>query len=183
MQNWGLPTDTKRFFNVVVALGFTLLVVWLFVISQTGPQPQEVVTPQQQEKLDSLRKALGTEARPISQDESPDLFDNAITTFILLAGGLAVLWFWSRRQGGTTGNGGQLFKQVGQQDLGPGQSIKVIEMQDSYWILGVTNNGINLLDKMDKEEWDPDLVAATDNKPSFSNLLNQFRKGDENKAS
>jgi len=175
MKKWGMPTDTKRFFNVVVGLGFTLLVIWIFVISQTDDSgPNENLTAEQQVSLDSLRNALGRDPEVPPKRESDGLFDNAITTFILLGGGLLILWFWSRRQPGSTTR--TLFTEVGTQQLAPGQTLKVIEINNEYWVLGVTSDNINLLDKIPRDNWDlpPDDSGGTGRPQSFSDLMKKF---------
>ena len=176
-----MPTNTKRFFNVVVALGFTLLVIWIYVISQTDDSsPNENLSPEQQVSLDSLRNALGRTAKQPSQRESDGLLDNAIPTFLILGGGLLVLWFWSRRQPGS--NTKTLFTVKGEQQLAPGQTLKVIELNDEYWVLGVTSESINLLDKVPRDKWDlPEANSKAGGKPqNFSDLMKKITNRDDN---
>lgn len=175
MKKWGMPTNTKRFFNVVVGLGFTLLVIWIFVISQTDNSgPNKGLTAEQQVSLDSLRNALGRSPESVSKRDDEGLLDNAIITFILLGGGLLVLWIWSRRQ--PESNVRTLFTEVGEQQLAPGQTLKVIEINDEYWVLGVTSDNINLLEKMPRENWDlpPAHSTATGSPKSFSDLMKKY---------
>jgi len=174
MQKWGLPSNTKKFFNVIVALGFTLLVIWIFVISQTESSHNPQLTPQQQIKIDSLRKALGRTDTTQVETRDDSILDNATVVFILLGGALIAVWFWSRRQ--TGGSQDSLFTHIAQQDISTGQSIHVIEINNMYWFLGVTSNSVNLLEKMPKNDWDgPPL--DTSSKPSdlpFTSMVKKF---------
>jgi flagellar biogenesis protein FliO len=179
MQKWGLPTNTKRYFNLVVALGATLLVIWVFVMSQTqtsGPDYEEY-TPEQQARVDSLRQALGRDVSIQQNDPNQNMWDNMLWVIIILGGGLAVLWWWNR---GNTETKELTFTVVGQFDLGPGQSLKIVDMGDEFWVLGVTSNSVNLLEKWTAEQWEQRKPqgfpsGGSQGSASFDQMLNRFK--------
>jgi flagellar biogenesis protein FliO len=177
MQKWGLPTNTKRFFNLVVALGVTLLVIWVFVMSQTqgGNDDYQSYTPEQKARVDSIREALGREdiAR---NDPTENMWDNMFWVLIVLGGGLGALWWWNR---GNPDLSQAPFNVVSEFEVGPGQTIKVIDMGKEFWVLGVTNNGISLLEKWSEEEWDQrkpqQSQFTTGGQASFADMLQRFK--------
>lgn len=177
MQKWGLPTNTKRFFNLVVALGVTLLVIWVFVMSQTesGNPDYESYTPEQKARVDSIRKAIGRDQVTPQQDPTENMWDNMVLVLVLLGGGLGALWWWNR---GNPELSQTPFDVVSEFEVGPGQTIKVVDMGKEFWVLGVTNNGISLLEKWSEEEWErrkPESVNVGNSQISFSEMLNRFK--------
>jgi flagellar biogenesis protein FliO len=178
MQKWGLPTNTKRFFNLVVALGATLLVIWVFVMAQTqtsGPDTQQY-TPEQQARVDSLRKALGRDITTRQQDPTQNMWDNMLWVLLVLGGGLAALWWWNRSNDEPHE---VRFTIVGQFEVGPGQAIKIVDMGGEYWILGVTSNGITLLEKWTEQQWEQRKpkggLGPGQTSANFEQLFNRFK--------
>lgn len=194
MPRWQIPanTSTRRFINFVIALAFALLVVWVFVMSRTDMSGRsgdsEEVTVEQQQRLDSLRKALGKDVVPAEKSQQNDessWLGRVFPVLIFFAIVLAGLWWWSRK---SSESDSELFKEVAQQQIAPGQTIKIMEFNGKYWVLGVTGQNINLLQIMEKEEWSPDtanLSYSNNSSPkgqtgtSFAQLFNAFKqKGD-----
>jgi flagellar biogenesis protein FliO len=179
MQKGGLPTNTKRFFNLVVALGVTLLVIWVFVMSQTemGNSDYESYTPEQKARVDSIRQALGRDEVAQRPDPTDNMWGNMVIVLILLGGGLAALWWWNR---GNPEVSNASFNIVAEFEVGPGQTVKIVDMNGEYWVLGVAGNGITLLEKWTEEQWQqrkpqtPSMGTGS-GQASFAQMLNRFK--------
>ncbi len=153
-----IPGDPKKFLKLVLAISFGLLVLWVFVMAQTERSDRQSVSVEEQQRLDSLRQSLGTEGEPAEQrSDSQGMFFNAVTTFLILGGiGLAFWWWYSRKLSGTqqgVGSSGPVANVIGSQQIGMGQEIKVIEINEEYWVLGISNQSVNLLHRYQKSEW------------------------------
>ncbi|MDI6403043.1 flagellar biosynthetic protein FliO, partial [Balneolaceae bacterium ANBcel3] len=53
---------------------------------------------------------------------------------------------------GTTSSA-TLFKEVGSQQLAPGKQLKVMEINNEIWVLGMGSDSITLLHRYPKDEW------------------------------
>lgn len=171
--------NNKKFIGTVVSLAFTLLVVWIFVMATMNNNTStSSLSPADQMRLDSLRTALGrTGAAAAHTSASPNLFYNALPAFLFLLLLLGGVWLWNRRKEKPSDQ--QLFSVVGEQQLAPGQTIKIIAFQNEYWVIGVTGNNMTLLSRIDKEEWSPPGPASNDFKPpsySFSSIFSGIQK-------
>lgn len=182
-----VPGDPKKFLKLVLAISFGLLVLWVFVMAQTERSERQAVSVEDQQRLDSLRQALGTEEgeRPVQQTDSQGMFFNALTTFLILGGlGLAFWWWYSRKLTGNQSTGGvgsgPIAKVVGSQQIGMGQEIKVIEINDEYWVLGISSQSVSLLHRYQKSEWkaaDSFPSAGTEKQDSsFSKILSSLQQ-------
>jgi len=94
-------------------------------------------------------------------NEAPDLTMAAIKMVLSLALVLAILYLayrWTRRSlpAGTAGGKGRLIQVLGSQYLGVKKSITVVRVPGNILVLGIGNEQINLLTKID----DPNVMAA-----------------------
>lgn len=94
-------------------------------------------------------------------NEAPDLTMAAIKMVLSLGLVLAILYLayrWTRRSlpAGTAGGKGRLIQVLGNQYLGVKKSIAVVRVPGNILVLGIGNEQINLLTKID----DPDVMAA-----------------------
>lgn len=149
--------DPKQILKIVLSLSVVLLVVWLFMVSRmelTGPNSG--AHPASIERADSIRTAINSN-RPdleINRSENePNIFMNAVTTFLVLISFLVVAWFLIRKK--TSGGSDQvpLFHEMGEQSIGSGSQLKVVEVNNEIWILGLTANSVNLLHRYQSDEW------------------------------
>ncbi len=143
----------RKFIGTVISLAFTLLVVWIFVMATMSNNSPAPLNPADQMRLDSLRTALGRTAPAIHHNAAPNLFYNAIPAFLVLMLMLGALWYWNKRR--AKPHHDHLFTVMGEQQLAPGQTIKIIAFNDEYWVIGLTGNNMTLLSKLSKEEWTP----------------------------
>jgi flagellar biogenesis protein FliO len=135
----------------VLLLSAILLILWMFTLSQSDNSEQEIISSEQQARLDSLRVVLGTsESAP--QRVEDNLFGNAFPVFLILIAGIGLIWWWNQKKQ-TPEN--VLTNVVAEQEIGPAQFIKVVSLGDEYLVLGVTSHQINLLKTISKQDWNP----------------------------
>ena len=185
-----VPGDPKKFIKLVVSVSLGLLVLWVFVMAQTERSGQEPVAAEEQYRLDSLRQALGTEGQQPTQQtsEGRGMFFNAFTTFLVLVGLIGVLWWWFSRKSESAGlssvntGSGTVANVVATQQIGVGQEIKIIEINDEYWVLGTSGQSVNLLHRYKKSEWNrpedftPPAANKSESDSSFSRILSSLQQ-------
>lgn len=80
-----------------------------------------------------------------------------------LAAVLGVLWFLQRRVARTQARrrAGEVITVLGRQGVGPKAQIVVVQTEDARYVLGVTEHGVNVVDRLPvKPEVLPDSTAA-----------------------
>lgn len=177
-NNNPLPVgDPKKIVKYALAIGAGLLVLWIFVLAQTDSRDRSFSVEEQQ-RIDSLRVALGRDIQPIQESERTRMLPNAITTILILGGTILVFWFYFQKKSPPSSPSNPVFNVLSRQSLPGGQEIQVIEINDEYWVLGITHQQVNLLHRYKKEEWDlivKDEMTDNDTK-SFASLLSNFQK-------
>lgn len=94
-------------------------------------------------------------------NSGPDLTMAAVKMVLSLGLVLTILWLiyrWTRRTlpAGAAGAKGQLIKVLGSRYLGVKKSITVVKVPGSVLVLGIGNDRINLLTRID----DPEILAS-----------------------
>jgi flagellar biogenesis protein FliO len=153
----------NKILTMVLALAAVLLVLWLIVVAGSGGNnpPEVTMTPEEQERLESVRTLRDQAGQATENDDRADnMKSNVVTTFLVLMTLLAAVWWWSRR-GVKTTIGGTGFKQIEHHHIGPGQSIQVLEINNEIWVLGVTSGNISLLHRYNHSDWEngPEITA------------------------
>lgn len=167
-------SNNKKFVGTVVSLAFTLLVVWIFVMATMNNNSTSSLSPADQMRMDSLRTVLGRTAAA-HNSANPNLFYNALPAFLFLLLLLGGVWLWNRRKDKPSDQ--QLFSVVGEQQLAPGQTIKIVAFQNEYWVLGISGNNMTLLSRLSKDEWSPpDVRDFNPVSNSFSNIFSGIQK-------
>src|SRR5690606_35608269 len=152
-----------------------LLLLWMMTMSQTGSDVSTPISTEDQLRVDSLRFLLGTTETGSQNVADSDMCGNAFPVFLLLLVLIDAVWRWSSRQ---HSKASVLTNVVAEQEIGPGQFIKVVSLGDEYLVLGVTPTAINLLKAMPKSEWNPPVDPIPMNKNS---VFAQFMKRAEGK--
>ncbi len=166
--------NNKKFIGTVISLAFTLLVVWIFVMATMNNDTTTSLNAADQLRMDSLRMVLGRTSVAAQSSSSPNLFYNALPAFLFLVLLLGALWVWNRRKAKP---GDQLFNVVGEQQIAPGQTIKIISFQEEYWVIGVTGSNMTLLSKLKKDEWlPPGPQNGSPPSSSFSRIFSGIQK-------
>jgi len=117
-------------------------------------------------------------------NQSPDLIATAVKMFIVLGvllGGLIVALYLvkkviGRRDGQSKG---RVIRVLGSTYIGVKKSISLVEVPGSLLVLGITNDRINLLSKIDDAETMQQVTVA-ENEPtrwSFSDYLQKLSSG------
>lgn len=146
----------KNILSIIITVSVVLLLLWLLVIARMDYGSQtETTDPVDHDRLESVRTMKGETGNemPVVDQRPSSLFTNAVTTFMVMIALLAIVWFWSKRRSGTMAEPGKRFNELDVHILGPGQFLKVMEINDEIWILGVGSGAVNLLHRYDKNEW------------------------------
>jgi len=153
--------NPQKILGIVISISVVLLVLWLFMVSRMDYQSadsgvsgrdRDTVT-YSQERRDSVRVMMGkSDAAQVSEDRSSRMFFNAFTTFVVLMIILAGVWIWSRSKSGQTSSS-KYFKDIGQHTIGQSQQLKVIEINNEIWVLGIGLDSVTLLHRYPKDQW------------------------------
>jgi flagellar protein FliO/FliZ len=124
-----------------------------------------------------------------AQDEAPGLpnvdFSSALLEMLFSLGLvlgilLVVLWLVRRYLPTTAGGmGGGAMRLLGKLSLGPRKYLALVEVADEVLLLGVSNDGINLLSKVENQEALSGLRAPVE--PPFKSLFKKARAKAEEK--
>lgn len=156
--------NPKQILKIVLSLSVILLVVWLFMVSRmelTGPGSS--IDPASIERADSIRTAINSN-RPdreiVRSENEPNIFMNAVTTFVVLISILGVVWFLTRKN--VSGSSAQepLFRELGEHPIGSGSQLKVVEVNGEIWVLGLATGCVNLLHRYQSDEWKERKIQA-----------------------
>lgn len=175
----GSTADPKQILKFVLGFAAVMLVLWLVMVSQMDfDSTGSASTPEEQMRADSLRSAISQNdgvpqsQRASSEEESPNIFFNALTTFLFLITILGLVWIWSRTKGSAPVPTTDMFKEIGGQNLGQGSQLKVIEINNEIWVMGVSDGAVSLLHRYDKEDWAGDIEPP---EPIESNFYKIFK--------
>lgn len=159
----------------ILILSAILLLLWFITMSQSGSDVNTVVSVEDQVRIDSLRMIMGnTDVKDQALRDS-DFSGNALPVFLILAVLIGGLWWWSSKN---KPKANVITNVVAEQEIGPGQFIKVVSLGEDYLILGVTPQQINLLKTIPKAEWNLPLEPL---KMESSSIFSQFMKRAEGK--
>ncbi|WP_340103525.1 flagellar biosynthetic protein FliO [Rhodohalobacter sp. 8-1] len=174
-------TDPKQILKFVLGFAAVMLVLWLVMVSQMdftgsgGPS-----TPEDRMRADSLRSAISQDSVQVqpreSEEESPDIFFNALTTFLILITLLGLVWIWTRSKGNSPQQRSNMFNEVGGQMLGQGAQLKVIEINDEIWVMSVTEGSVSLLHRYAKEDWKGKIEHGEPIESSFYKMFKGEKK-------
>ena len=121
----------------------------------------------------------------------PDLISTSVkmfTVLVILVGGLLIIFYYAKRKIGsqTRGSKGRLIKILGNTYIGVKKQIALVEIPGAVLVLGVSNDNISLLAKIDDDETLENLKVFEETKPfpSFSDQLQKISsrfKGHKNR--
>lgn len=160
--------------KAVISFSVVLLVIWLFMVSRmqldntgtSGAPVADADVPALSVKDQLLKtKSTATDslvAGPSAAQagsesrvsETPDIFQNALTTFVILVGIMGGVWFYIRKKQPAEKSVPQpVAKDLGAHDLGEGNQLKFLEVNGEVWVMGVNSSAVNLIRKIAKDEW------------------------------
>jgi flagellar biogenesis protein FliO len=172
-----LDVAPGKILKIVLGLAFILLLMWLFTLSHVdynqGPGAEEYIASQAQTDSAEVISTKGQEeqAKEIqSYEQSSGVFTNGLITFLVLLVVLIMVWFWvDRKQSGHAKNRG---RELDSQVLGEGAKLKIIQINEEVWVVGVTSNTVNLLHRYPQEEWKEETHEQdSENKDLFGKLF------------
>jgi flagellar protein FliO/FliZ len=121
----------------------------------------------------------------------PDLISTSakmFTVLVILVGGLLIVFYYAKRKIGsqTRGSKGRLIKVLGNTYIGVKKQIALVEIPGAVLVLGVSNDNISLLARIDDDETLENLKVLEGTKPfpSFSDQLQKISsrfKGHKNR--
>lgn len=164
---------SKSVVKPILILSAILLVLWIITLSQSGDSNPQPISMEEQSRIgDSLRIRLGISENQTIEHKSDNLFGNALPVFLILIFGIAGLWWWNQKKNPPEN---VISNVVAEQEIGPGQFIKVVSLGDEYLVIGVTPQSINLLKSVSKQDWNPSALVNQNQKPAsiFSQILNR----------
>lgn len=188
----------KSIMKAVISFSVVLLVIWLFMVSRmqldntgtTGARVQDSASQEvpavsvKDQLLKSNVSTAATETEAAGKElqsgsesrvsESPDVFQNALTTFIILVSILGGVWLYIRKkQPAEKAPELSVASELGTHDLGEGNHLKFLEINGEVWVMGVNSSAVNLIQKINKEEWQQNhvqnLTIPGDNEHSDEN--------------
>ncbi len=161
--------DPKAILRIVISVSVGLLVLWIFLVSKMDvPSKKNTILVAAQDSVEqqatSVRNTLlsnnnnsleisTTEPEQIAEEEQPAMFQNAFTTFLVMITLLGGLWAWSTKKKKKIDVKQSDINELSQHIIGQGTQMKVLEINNEIWVVGVTANSINLLHRYPKEEW------------------------------
>ena len=125
----GRSADPKQILKFVLGFAAVMLVLWLVMVSQMDfDSTGSASTPEEQMRADSLRSAITQNdgvpqsQRASSEEESPNIFFNALTTFLFLITILGLVWIWSRSKSNLPTDRRRCLKKLADSISGRGRS-------------------------------------------------------------
>ena len=88
---------------------------------------------------------------------------------------LGSIWLWTLKKKKHTIKQDQDIKDISQRVIGQGVQIKILEINEEMWILGVTNS-VNLLHRYKKNEWHPSKIPDPDSEEISESDFNSIFK-------
>lgn len=171
-----LDVAPKKVLKIVLGLAVVLLLMWLFTLSHidyNGDPDAEKVTITTEEPADSSAAVSGEDAQKLRSysKSSGGMFSSGLLTFMVLLAILIGIWFWLDRK--NPNQSGTVRRAVGSENLGEGAKLKIVQINNEIWILGVTSASVNLLHRYPKNEWQE--TAPDNDQPGNDMFAKLFR--------
>ena len=163
----------KTILRIIISVSIGLLVLWIFLVSKMD-------LPSQRESIlvnaDTSQNIINTRDNLLRQnqlsekvdvtdeavsDEDP-IFQNAFTTFFVMIVILGGIWLWTIKKKKNIINSNQGIKDISQYVIGQGVQLKIVEINEEVWVLGITTNSIDLLHRYKKNEWHSSKILDLD---------------------
>ncbi|MCW9705366.1 flagellar biosynthetic protein FliO [Fodinibius salsisoli] len=153
-----LDAPPSKILKIVLGLAVVLLLMWLFTLSHIdysqGSSAKEYIKAETDstEQVISSSSNVEDKADDIQSYKQPSgVFTNGLITFLVLLVVLVMVWFWvDRKQSGRSGRRG---RELDSHVLGEGAKLKIVEINQEVWVVGVTSSTVNLLHRYPREEW------------------------------
>jgi flagellar biogenesis protein FliO len=161
----------QKILKIVLGISGILLIIWLLLVFRmdVGSQDHltEGVSQEQVESVESLREGMPSS---VKEDRSSSIFMNAFTTFLVLVSILGGIWLWSRKS--TPAKLDNELVEIAHHMLGQEAQLKIIEINNEVWVLGVTSRSVELLHRYPKQEWTGGPASKEAEQRSFNHFFN-----------
>ncbi len=154
----------KTILRIIISVSIGLLVLWIFLVSKMelpGERDSVLVSSDSTQSVVELRNSLLSDEKVNQPDideaitEEAPIFQGAFTTFFIMVTVLGGIWLWTTRKKKNVDVSEHDVKEITQHVIGQGVQLKILEINDEIWVLGVTANAVNLLHRYSKSEWHP----------------------------
>ena len=138
-------------------------------------QNSEHADPAKQEQADSIRPLVnqGVEEPEDQRTSSSGIFMNALTTFLIMATILILVWLWVRKQTDDPQN--KMFTEIADHNLEADKKLKVLEINNEVWILAVSADSVTLLHKYPEGEWNELSGVSESSKSTFHKMFRRHQ--------
>ncbi len=137
------PGRSRHLLRCALLFGGGLVLLWLAL--QLAPTRRGAEAPMSLSERADPADGLAVRPRPAA----PRLFSTGnIVAFVLLAGGIGLVFFL-RRRSSEGGSPVAVLQSVGQMTLAPNQQLRLVRCGDEVLLLGVTTGQITLLKHYD----------------------------------
>jgi flagellar biogenesis protein FliO len=165
--------DPQKMLKVILGLAAVFLVLWVFVLAQSNHYDTVPAGKSGLVNTDSLHLTVVPQVKKASTDQNSSLFLRSLPVLIILTCIIAGLWFWQKK---STTRDTDIFTIVGRQQIGVGQQIIVILINEEYWVLAVSGKEITLLQKYDKDGWKGPQANKPNQNKRFLNIFSDTQK-------
>lgn len=153
----------KAILKIVISVSIGLLVLWIFLVSRMElPSERDsvlVFSDTTAQVIDISSSLLGEASNDqpvvINNSEQPVVFQGAFTTFFVMVSVLGAVWIWVARKKKKPPVSEQEVQELSSHIIGQGIQLRIVEINEEIWILGVSPSSVNLLHKYSKDEWKP----------------------------
>lgn len=166
----------QNLLKTVLLFSVVLLLIWLFLVSRfeynPDPVPGESIVQVPADSLKALEDKPGE--NPVSRQsrQSSGIFMSAFTTFMVLVILLGLVWFFIGNKSMWKTQAGDV-QQIRSIRLGQNSQLKIVEINEEVWVVGVTTDSICLMHRYPKSEWKEQ--AQDFNQPQQNTFYNMFR--------
>jgi len=160
--------NPQSILKIVLGISLALLVMWLFLVSkmETGTVVQSN-DPEVQERTiglqESLKKAPGYGSEETSGEET-SMFQNAFITFLFMVSVLVGVWYWSKKKNKGSASIEHKSREIDTHYFSENAQLKFMEVNDEIWVVGLSDQNINLLHRYPKQEWKETDLSVTEGK-------------------
>lgn len=164
--------------KIVLSLAVIMLVLWMFLVSRMEVSEKSKTILQTTEQPENVKNALLQKevASPqVQEEESVNMFRKALPAFLTMMVILGGIWLWSVKKSKVSATASQI-NEIESYVLGQGSQLKVVEINNEVWVLGMHQNSLNLLHRVPKSEWEFQEMPQKEEHQDFKAMYNFFKK-------
>jgi len=171
LKNLPVGDDPKKILKMILGLAAIFLVLWVFVLAQSNQYDTSSSGTNGIVNTDSLNLSLTPQMRQTSAKQGGSVFLHTLPVLLFLTVVIFLLWYWQKKGGADKKS--DLFEVVGRQQLGVGQQIVVMFINEEYWVLAISGKEISLLEKYAKEDWKGPEVGSRLSSNKFMKIFSE----------